>query len=277
MDPSALPEPPPERTGTALRVTRESAVLRVTLNRPERQNSLDGAVVDELGHALTRAESDPDCVMMALEGAGGIFSTGLDFSSAAAEVSGGASMAAGGEAFLNLMRRFTTARVVVVSCVDGRAAGGGVGLAAASDFVFATGRSRFSLPEALWGLLPCCVLPFLVKRTGLQRAHTMALGTQPVSAREAERWGLVDEVVDDPEHALQRLLVRTTRIDPVTVGELKAYMRALRPDTEETEEHALREFTRLMSSPVVRRRVGSLATAGRLPWEVRPDEGGGRN
>ncbi|MER7234253.1 enoyl-CoA hydratase-related protein [Streptomyces olivaceus] len=274
MDTSPSVGPPLDRPYRALRVIRESAVLRVTLTRPERQNSIDADVLDELGKALDQAESDPSCAVLVLEGADGVFCSGLDFGAAADELAdGGTGMAAGGEAFLALMRRFTTAPVVVVACVDGRATGGGVGLAAASDFVLATERSTFSLPEALWGLVPCCVLPFVIRRTGLQKAYGMALGTRPVAAGDAERWGLVDEVCADPDRAVRRLLVRLTRIDPVTVGELKRYARAMWFATEETEEYALREFTRLMSSPVARQRVESLTTAQRLPWEARRQEG----
>lgn len=274
MDTTPPARPPLDRPYRTLRVTRESAVLRVALARPERQNSIDGDVLDELGRALDRAETDPDCAAMVLEGSGGVFCSGADFEAAAHDLAGGGTgMEAGGEAFLALMRRFTTAPVVVVSCVDGRATGGGVGLAAASDFVFATGRSRFSLPEALWGLLPCCVLPFVIRRTGLHRAYTMALGTRPMTAQDAERCGLVDELTEDPAESVRRLLVRLTRIDPVTVGELKRYVRAMWFATEETEEHALREFARLMSSPVARRRVEMLTTAQRLPWETGWQEG----
>ncbi|PJN25706.1 enoyl-CoA hydratase [Kitasatospora sp. CB02891] len=255
----------------ALRVTRESAVLRVTLARPERQNSIDGTVLAELGHALDEAEADPTCVAMVLEGSDGVFCTGLDFGAAAA--GGPTGEAAGGEAFIALMRRFTTAPVVVISCVDGRAAGGGVGLAAASDFVLATERSSFALPEALWGLLPCCVLPFVIRRTGLQKAYTMALGTLPMAAAEAERWGLVDELTDRPDEALRRLLVRLTRIDPVTVAELKRYVRSMWFTTEQTEEFALREFTRVMASPVARQRIESLTTNRGLPWETSAQAG----
>ncbi|MFD5560672.1 enoyl-CoA hydratase-related protein [Kitasatospora griseola] len=272
MDTATPPAgPPPGRPYLALRVTRESAVLRVTLARPERQNSIDGTVLAELGHALDEAEADPTCVAMVLEGSGGVFCTGLDFGEAAA--GGPAGEAAGGEAFIALMRRFTTAPVVVISCVDGRVAGGGVGLAAASDFVLATERGSFALPEALWGLLPCCVLPFVIRRTGLQKAYTMALGTLPMTAAEAERWGLVDELTDRPDEALRRLLVRLTRIDPVTVAELKRYVRSMWFTTEQTEEFALREFTRVMASPVARQRIESLTTNRGLPWETSAQAG----
>src|SRR5204863_9100504 len=114
----------------------------------------------------------------------------------------------GGAAFFGLLRRFTTVGRVIVSIVDGRVTGGGVGLVAASDLVYATERSSFGLPEALWGLLPCCVLPFLIRRVGYQPAYAMALSTQPVSAQEALRSHLVDAVADDPTALVRRLAAR---------------------------------------------------------------------
>ncbi|MEU3838580.1 enoyl-CoA hydratase-related protein [Streptomyces sp. NPDC028635] len=255
-------------THQGVRLTPEPHVLRVTLASPDGLNSLSGEVLAALEAALDRAEADPDCRVLLLEGSGGTFCTGLDFEEAAGDLAGGEVRAGqGGEAFLALMRRFGETPVAVVACVDGRATGGGMGLAAAADLVIATERSEFSLPEALWGLVPCCVLPVLVRRTGFQVAYSMALTTQPVPARRAAEYRLVDEVVTDPDVAVRRLLVRLTRLDPVTMGELKRYARTLWFTTQETDAFALREFTRLIDAPVARRRITDYTTARRLPWE----------
>ena len=58
-----------------------------------------------------------------------------------------------------LLKRLTLTPKVVVACIDGKVIAGGVGIAAAADLVVATPRSEFSLSEALWGMLPCCVVP----------------------------------------------------------------------------------------------------------------------
>lgn len=238
---------------------KEPGLLRVVLRR----SSIDGALLSDLQDALDVAERSRECRVILLQGEGGVFCTGMDLDEAARQPLDEHT----GAAFMGLLKRFTSIPRAVVSCVDGRAMGGGVGLVAASDFVFATERSQFVLPEALWGLLPCCVLPFLIRRTGFQTAYTMTLSTQPVGAREAERFHLVDQVTDKPEPVLRRLLFRLARLDPVTIADLKRYCGQLWTLSEETEALALDEFSRLLASPLVRRRIGAYATGRTLPWE----------
>ncbi|WP_433498372.1 enoyl-CoA hydratase-related protein [Sphaerimonospora sp. CA-214678] len=251
-----------------LQVTGEPGLLRIRLNRPHRQNSINGTLLDELHAALDLAEHDPACRMVVLSGSGGTFCTGMDFADA---VDGEAEDLAerGGQAFWGLLERLTAIPRVVVSQVDGRVSGGGVGLVAAGDFVHASPRSSFSLPEALWGLLPCCVLPFLIRRVGFQPAHAMTLSTLPISADEAHRGRLVDEVGEDAEPYLRKLRMRLSKLDGTTLGEAKRYLGRLWSLSQETERYAVTEFARLMSAPAVRERITGFATRNEFPWEKR--------
>ena len=246
-----------------IELRREPGLLRVTLARPERRNGIDDETLRELHAALDEAEGDAACRAVVLAGRDGVFSTGMDFQSAAGD--GGASD--GGAAFFALLERFTTVPRVVIAQVDGQVAGGGVGLVAASDFVHATARSTFALPEALWGLLPCCVLPFLVRRVGFQKAYAATLSTQTISAAEAYRIHLVDEVAERPETVLRQLLFRLNRLDPVVVGDAKRYFRAFSGVDDRLRDHAVTEFGRLMSAPAVRQRITEFVAHGRYPWE----------
>jgi len=250
---------------STLRLERAPGLLRVGLTR----GAIGGTVLTELHAALDLAEADPDCRVVALHGADGVFCTGMDFADAAGHLGDGGELArVGGEEFLGLLRRFTLAPRVVVSLVDGWTSGGGVGLVAASDFVFATARSQFGLPEALWGLLPCCVLPFLIRRVGFQKAYTMSLSTQSVPAEAAERWHLVDELTERPDTALRTLLARLRRLDAATVADLKRYCRAQWSGSAAGEELALREFARLMADETVARRISDFTTHRKFPWEA---------
>ncbi|MEU8891953.1 enoyl-CoA hydratase-related protein [Streptomyces sp. NPDC048442] len=254
----------------ALRLSHEPAILRVALHRPERSNSIDPTMIAELHEALDIAEASDDCRLVVIEGSGGVFSTGMDLVDAGgSELPDEASAREGAERFLGLLKRFTTIPRIVVASVDGQAAGGGVGLVAAADFVYATERSRFSLPEALWGLLPCCVAPFLIRRTGFQKAYSMTLSTQPVDARRAASFHLVDEVADDPKALVRRLAFRASKLDGRTLGDLKRYYRQQWFLTEEHERVAVGEFARLITSDGVRGRLEDFAQHQRLPWEAR--------
>ncbi|WP_406207852.1 enoyl-CoA hydratase-related protein [Kitasatospora sp. NBC_01560] len=253
-----------------LRVTRQRESLRVVIDRPERSNSINAELMAELHAVLDQAEDDPDLRTIVLEGAGPVFCSGMDFADAAGSNRAGDELAVrGGEAFYGLLKRFTTVPRIVVSVVDGRVTGGGVGLVAASDFVYATGRSSFALPEALWGLLPCCVTPFLVRRTGFQPAYAMTMSTLPVTAARAAEIHLVDELLEDAEPALRRLASRLGKIDPGVIGDGKRYFGQMWLPAEELERTAVGEFARLMSSPVVQHRIDNFAAHRQMPWETR--------
>jgi polyketide biosynthesis enoyl-CoA hydratase PksH len=232
-------------------------VVQVTLSRP----TIDATLIRELHEALDAAERAPDCRMVVLQGADGTFCTGMDFAEALGDADHD------GTEFFGLLRRFTTVPRTVVSIVDGQVAAGGVGLVAASDLVYATGRSTFALPEALWGLLPCAVLPFLIRRVGFQKAYAMALSTLPVSAAEAAACQLVDAVADQPSVPLRRLTYRLTKLDGSIVGDMKRYAGRLWPVPEEVGQLAVDEFARLVGSPAVQRRMADFATHRRMPWE----------
>lgn len=241
---------------------------RLTLRRPFRDNAIDAVLLAELHRALDRAEQAAECRIVQLQGSDGIFCSGMDFHEVARQdLAGGDDWSLGGAAFLGLLKRFTTIPRIIISWVDGRASGGGVGLAAASDFVFASARAEFALPEALWGLLPCCVLPFLIRRTGFQQAYVMALGTQPVTAAQAERFHLVDVVTDSPARAIRPLAFRAARLEESTIADLKRYFRRMWFTGEETDRAAVAEFSRLISDPRIRQRIADFVTLQRYPWE----------
>jgi len=248
-----------------LAVQRSGPLLQVTLNRPAQRNAIDSVLLAELHRVIDQAEADVSCRAVVLAGTGGVFCSGMDFEEAA-EGSGSADFEQQAGAYIRLLRRLTETPRVMVASVDGLAAGGGVGLAAACDLVVATPSSTFSLPEALWGLLPCCVLPYLVRRIGFQPAYRMALTTQAWSAEAAQHCHLVDSVSDRPGEAIRKLLLRTLRADADVVGALKQTMRELSAVSAETEQSAVAALCRLVARPQTRAAISAYATQGVFPW-----------
>lgn len=233
---------------------------RVTFNRPEQQNTLTPDIVVSLANALTSCESDSSARVFVIEGSGEYFSNGMDLVSAA----DGDGVRGGGEIFLQLLKRFIVSPVVIVSVVDGKAQGGGVGIVAASDFVYATPRSQFSLPEILWGLLPCTIAPFLIRRVGYRVCQQMTLSTLPVNSKLALDYGLIDSI---DEHALSKLLRRLQMVAPEGIGNAKKYLRKLWILSDAMLDETLDELDTLLKSPEVKQRLNEFKDSNTYPWE----------
>lgn len=227
--------------------------------------ALTDELLDELHAALDRACSDPACVVLIVAGRSPGFCSGMHLAGAATADRDAATL--GAERFFDLMLRLTTSALTTIAAVDGRATGGGVGIAAACDIVVATPRSEFVLPEALWGLLPCCALPFVERRVGIHHAQAMSLTTLAVSASRAREMGLVDFVSERLEHALAPVLARATKLRRETVAALKAHAAGAAPITEARRAAAVSELVALVESPAVRHAVARYTHDNRFPWE----------
>lgn len=254
---------PRERATLAVTTTAAGA-WSVRLDRPEAGNALTPELVDELRRVLAEA-GDAGAAVLALRGSDEVFCTGMDLAAAG---SAGAAGIGDGAPFWALLSAIRAAPLLVVAVVEGRAAGGGVGLVAAADVVIAGPGSTFALPEALWGLLPCCVAPFLAERIGRRQAELMALTTTPVGAEEALRLGLVDQVAADPGHALRVLTLRQARIDPAVRARAKRFFGALPDRADRARDAALAELAAVTATELVTRNLRRFAADGSYPWEA---------
>jgi methylglutaconyl-CoA hydratase len=183
-----------------LRVGREGGVIRLTLDRPEKRNALDAALVTDLKDALREADADPEVRVVALEGAGEDFCAGADLS--ALRTIAEASVMENLEdvdALAALFQLPRTMRKPVVALVRGRALAGGCGLATACDLVLAAEGASFGYPEVRIGFVPAMVMAILRRNLGEKRAFELVVRGEPVSAGEAERLGLVNRVFPDAE------------------------------------------------------------------------------
>jgi polyketide biosynthesis enoyl-CoA hydratase PksH len=256
--------------GTILQ-TRKPQRVTITLNRPQSRNALNRQMLGELCGAFQALESDRECSVIVLEGKAGFFCAGMDFKEFTADPARAATGAAEGEldsTYMSLLKAIASSGKVVISLVEGLALAGGVGLVAASDLVIATPASTFGLPEALWGLLPACVTPFLIRRVGFHQAYKMALTTQSITAEEACRIGLVDTVHEAPEEVLRRYMLRLSRLDAATVAALKTYFRAMWIVDDAMERAAVEEINRLTRSPRVRENIRNFQVHHKFPWET---------
>ena len=174
----------------------ENQVAWVALNRPEVRNAFNEVMIAELLQVLDRVESDDSVRVLVLTGNGKAFCAGADLN------------------WMKKMKDFTVeenykdalelAELMyklyhlpkpTIARVNGASIGGSNGLVAACDIAIASHRAEFSLSEVKIGLVPACIGPYLLKKTGEAACRELFLSGERISAAQAKELGLVNEVV----------------------------------------------------------------------------------
>jgi len=163
----------------------------VTLNRPERRNSLTIELLNELVASIKVASDQADERVLILRGAGAAFCTGLDLKEAGDRKK--AHMTA--ELVAKALTTLAETRLVTIAAVHGAAVAGGAGIMSACDFVVAAEKTKIGYPEVRRGLVAGLVMTFLRRQIGERNMRELVLGGELIDAERARGIGLVNRVV----------------------------------------------------------------------------------
>ncbi|MDB6180950.1 enoyl-CoA hydratase/isomerase family protein [Paracoccus fistulariae] len=160
----------------------------LTINRPEKANSLTEAMLTELTERLSGL-SGQDCRAVILTGAGKVFSAGADLEEARAGLATSA-------VWDRLSRQIAAMPCLTIAALNGTLAGGAFGMALACDLRIAVPEARFFYPVMRLGFLPQPAdPPRLTALVGPARAKMILMAGQKIEATEALAWGLIDRIV----------------------------------------------------------------------------------
>ena len=227
-----------------VKIEVEGGVHRITMNRPEVMNALNRQMRVDLLEALRAGHS---ARVIVLTGAGRGFCSGQDLTDASGLE------AAGFEAILNdeyvpMIRAITEAPVPVIAAVNGAAVGAGANLALACDLVIACESAVFVQAFTRIGLIPDAGgTSFLPRRVGFQRAMGAALLAEPVSARQAEAWGMIWEAIPDDRFA-EVVQARAAKLAAGPTGTYAALKQAMRGAFDQSLEAQLAVEARLQGT-----------------------------
>lgn len=175
-------------------------VLTATLNRPDKRNAIDTAMIDALLSALERADLDAGVRVIAVRGAGRDFCAGMDLNELLA--SADHTLEQNRTAALHFAEIFVRMRRLpkpVVAVVQGRALAGGCGLATACDVILAAESAQFGYPEVQRGFVPAIVMTLLRRAVGEKIAFDLAATGRVLNGTEAAAVGLVSRVYEDAD------------------------------------------------------------------------------
>jgi methylglutaconyl-CoA hydratase len=219
-----------------LRIERDGQVLRVTLARPERRNAFDAALIAELAEAFADV-GDARAVVLAGEGQSFCAGADVDWQRSAIDLSFTENV----EDAMRLYRMCETidrCPAPVVARVQGYALGGGSGLAACADIVIAAPEAVFGFSEVKLGIIPAVISPFVLPKIGAHARRYFLTGER-FDAETALRIGLVHEIANDLDAAVERVIGELLSSGPQAVREAKQLVRE-RPAGEETARIAAR-------------------------------------
>ena len=224
----------------ALRVERDGDLLRVTMARPERRNAFDADLIHELTEAFSRPD---DARAVVLAGEGKSFSAGadIDWMRSSIELSYEENVA-DARRLRRMLDAINSCPAPVIARVHGHALGGGCGLVACADIAIAAPDVRFAFSEVKLGIIPAVISPFALVKIGASAARRYFVTGERFGAETALRIGLVHELAEDLDGAVERVLGELRSAGPEAARHAKQLVLE-RPDTLGTERRIAQRRT----------------------------------
>jgi methylglutaconyl-CoA hydratase len=178
----------------------ENDIVWLYLNRPEKSNAFNIEMIRELNEAITSTNEDDTLRFLIISSKGGSFSSGADLNWMM-----GAPLLSKEQNYLECLEMaelfylLYTSKKITITLVSGSCIGGGIGLAAASDFCIAADTSYFKFGEVKLGLVPSVISPYVIQRMGYQKSKKFMLSGEKFNSQQALEMGLIDSLTG-PQH-----------------------------------------------------------------------------
>ena len=229
-------------------------VMTITMNRPERLNAWTYQMSAELQRAIERGNDDANVDVFVLTGAGRGFCAGADIKDLfknQADAGDDGSNERPARDWVGLVREAKP----IIAAVNGAAVGVGLTQILPCDYIMASPDAKFSARFVKMGVVPELASSYyLVARAGFGLANRMMLTGETLGAAEAQRIGLVDELVADADDLLPRAMQLAKQIGenpPSALGAVKALVTAnmAEPDVKEVQKREMAALAEAYKSP----------------------------
>ncbi|HEY4375089.1 MAG TPA: enoyl-CoA hydratase [Burkholderiales bacterium] len=244
-------------------VSKEAGVLRITLNRPEKKNSITAAMYRAFADALADARADPKVRVVLITGNSEIFTAGNDL--ADFRDNPPRDNSAPVFAFLTQIRE---CEKPMVAAVGGAAIGVGTTMLLHCDLVYVAENARFALPFTSLGLVPEAASSYLLPLiAGYQQAAELLLLGEPFTAARAKQAGFVTEVLppDQVLPAAEKAAARLAALPPSSVQATRALLKGAHAGQVARQMHEENERFRLMLTEPAAREAFEAFFAKRKP------------
>lgn len=253
-------------TYKTINVRLDEDIVFIQIYRPQANNTINDTLIDELNTILSLC--DVYAKIVVLEGLPEVFCFGADFEDIKQQFDSESNYRQQNpEPLYELWMKLSSGPYLTIAHVRGKTNAGGIGFVAACDIVLCDDKATFSLSELLFGLMPACVLPFLIQRIGYVKANYMTLMTQPISSKVALEWGLVDACEENSENLLRKHLLRLRRLTKGGISRYKRYVNDLDDLLNRSKSKALNANMEVFSDEENRKNIARYVSTGLFPWQ----------
>jgi methylglutaconyl-CoA hydratase len=260
-------------TDASLEIEKACGVATLWMNRPERHNAFDAALIAELTKTLGELETDETTRVVILAGRGASFCAGADL----------AWMKACGEAdfeqnlddarrLAELLRRLAQLPKPTIARVQGPAIGGGLGLAAACDICVAATDAFFAASEVRLGLIPSVIGPYLLRAIGARQASRYILTGERIGAAQAQRLGLAHEIAppETLDAKIEEIATALSRGAPRALASAKLLLREIahRPPDDALRDDTARRIAEIRAGAEAREGVAAFLEKRPPSWRA---------
>jgi methylglutaconyl-CoA hydratase len=253
----------------------EDGTATVWLNRPERRNAFDSTTIAALHEAFETLHGQDGIRVIFVRGAGGAFCAGADLEwMREAALLTEEDNRADAMAMARMLKSLHDLRPLTVALVEGKAFGGGAGLAAACDMAIATQDAIFAFSEVKLGLTPATISPYVVAAVGPRVTRGLFATGRMFDAAHAEKIGLVQQVVADAaalEAVQAQLAGDMLACAPGAVGDAKALAHDVwaKPIDHALMEDTARRIARARVSDEGREGIDAFLNKRKPEWAAR--------
>lgn len=251
-------------------LSKEKYFLTIWLNRPDVHNAMNEVMIAELTEVYEKVDADKDIRTVLLRGKGKSFCAGADLNYMKGIAHYGLDdNEKDGKKLASLYKRIYECRVPTIALVHGAAFGGANGLLAACDIVIAEENTTFAFSEVKLGIAPATILPFVIRRIGEFGAKELMMTGKRFKAREAEKWHLVNHVVnaDDMDGTLEQMKAQFLSSAPVAVRQTKEMIgKVLHKEIDEVIDYTSKKIAELRASDEGQEGMASFLEKRKPKW-----------
>lgn len=185
---------------SSIDITTQNEVATITLNNPEKHNAFDDKLIAEMLAAFTQIDKDETIRAVVLASQGKSFSSGgdLNWMKRMADYSYEENLS-DAQALATMLNTLNNLSKPTIARVQGPAFGGAVGLVSCCDMAVASSNATFCLSEVKIGIIPATISPYVIDAIGSRAARRYFLTAERITAEQALRLGLVNEVCEHNE------------------------------------------------------------------------------